>query len=91
MAESIISAKRFGTRTDAIRQTTWEMLSRNVREAYLWQVVLGKGGRYGVTAPGTRINEYAESIVKSVITCYSQCYSGRWYLGIRVAKSPVSW
>ena len=50
-----------------------------------------EGGRLQGSAPGTRINEYAESIVKSVIACYSSTIAGRWYLRIRVAKSPISW
>jgi hypothetical protein len=87
VAEFVISAKRFGTGTDVVPQTTWEMLSREcVREAYLWQHLdlSGlEGGRDGVSVLVNWTNELAGSIVKSVVYY-------RRYLGIRNAESPIS-
>ena len=87
MADIVISAKRCWTRPTAIRQTTWEMLSRTVREAYLWQHpdISGlEGGRDEASVLGNRTNEYAESIFNPVT------YSGRWWLRIRKAESPAT-
>ena len=90
MAESIISAKRSSTRASVIRQTTWGMQSRNVREAYLWQVVLGEGGRYGVTAPerGPMSKVIISALFKSVDTREAFGYR---YLRSRQPQSPFNW
>ena len=96
MAAFRISAERFGTRANEIRQVGMsagipviladrEMQSPIGGLAYRLHCI--EGSRPEVSVPGTWINEYAESIVKSVI-CYS---TSRWYLGIRKAESPITW
>ena len=89
MAEVVISAKRCWTRPTAIRQTTWEMLSRNVREAYLWQVLLVEGGRDEVSVLGCR--QMSMVVINAIVNPVdTREASGHWWLGIRQPESPAN-